>query len=374
MKKVVFVFAALFVFISASVSSLAVMPQEILDYQKDNLGVSDAEQAIPDSLRENAGELSFDPDTFQDSLTAENVAGFIFSLFASSLKACASMFLGLMGISVSASLITVYGRASGNENTVRCLKCVICLACAACVYASLYGVYGSVKENYAMCSSFIESFLPVFAAAAGASGYAGSAASFYGLYTGAVALFSWLSVSFVPVCLQIYTVLGLAHSCSGNDGLKSVSVLVKRVCIWTLMAVSCILSGIIGLRLAVSASGDSISRQTVKFVLGTVIPFVGSTAAESADMVFSCSSAIKSALGGLGTLVIFCLLAPSLVSVLSSLAAVRVTGIFNDLTGNGAVSSFLSYISDSLQITLAVCVCSAIVLITGLGIMAGIGG
>ncbi len=374
MKKVVFVLAALIVILLSAFSASAVTPDDILEYQKENLGLSDIEQAIPDSVRDNTGQLQLDPDTFQDSLTIKNVVGFLVSLFASSIKSGVGMFAGLMCISVAASVISMYAGASGNANTASCVRCVMCLACAVCVYAALYGVYGSVKDNYAACASFAEAFVPVFSAAVSASGYATAAASFAASYTGAIALFAWISSSLVPMCLQIYTVLGLAHCCSGNEGLRSASLLVKRVCVWGLLAVSCILNGVIGLNVSVSASGDGVSMQTVKFVLGTVIPFVGSTASESAEAVFSCSAAIKGSMGALGMLVIFCILVPSLVGILTSLGAVRIVMAFNDLVGNVSISSFLSYISDSLQITTAVCVCSAIVLITGLGIATGVGG
>ena len=120
-------------------------------------------------------------------------------------------------------------------------------------------------------------------------------------------------------------------------------------------------SGLTALQGLGSKTADGMFLKTARFSLDNFIPIIGGFAADSVDMVLSCASVIKNALGIMGLLAIITLLAIPLIKLMAIALIYKVAAVLVEPIGNRIISDCLNEVGNTV-ITMGVVVLLAAIL------------
>ena len=114
-----------------------------------------------------------------------------------------------------------------------------------------------------------------------------------------------------------------------------------------------VLSALTSLQGIVVKTADSILLKTARYSVDNFIPIIGGFAADSIDMVFSCTIAIKNAIGIWGMLLILVVMITPLVKLAAMILIYRCTSILAEALTSKSMAQCLEDIASAFT-TLAV--------------------
>ena len=113
--------------------------------------------------------------------------------------------------------------------------------------------------------------------------------------------------------------------------------------------------------------------RTAKFSVDNLIPIVGGFAADSLDMVLSCTSIIKNSIGIFGLIVIILLIALPLIKVLAVALVYKVTAALVEPIGNKVIADCLNEMGNTVILLAVVMFLCAVLFIIFISILISIG-
>ena len=135
--------------------------------------------------------------------------------------------------------------------------------------------------------------------------------------------------------------------------LKHLGKLLRDAVIFSLGLTVTILSAFTSIQGAAGRTADSLLMKTARYSVDNFIPFIGGFAADSMDMVIHCTSAIKSAIGIWGIVVLLLLLLAPLMKLAGILLMYRCCSVLMEAVGAKVIGGCIEDISSALT-TLAV--------------------
>ena len=314
-----------------------------------------------------------------DGLDAEKLASLS---FADILKLVAESFIlkikepfyAAVTVTAAAILCAVIQSLCENfSQTGTVINAVSALSAAATVLVPMKNIITSAAEVIRECSDFMLGFIPVYSSVITASGYVSSATGFRTLMLSAVTVISRLAGELMVPLICIYLAMCIAGAVSDID-ISGISKAVKSFAVWVLGALMTVFSGIMGLGTLITSSADSAFSKTVKFLIGSAVPVVGSTVSDALSTVKSCLNVTKNVLGAYAIIVIAVIFLPPIISLVSWKICLSVSSGIGGIFGNKNLSGLLSSASAVMGIMLALVVITAIMFIFSVSIMLMTGG
>lgn len=321
MKRRVFVFIALLIFLSGSLICSA---QQASDYKEhyDALGVDKIKEYLSEDTRRIFEENGIDPSNYNwvNKMSEKGVFSHIKDFLSGGMKRPLKSGAAILAIIIITAAITSFG-TSGASNQTAIYACT--LACGAIIASSALSVVTVGANAMKGCSTFMLAFVPVFAAIVTLSGHAVTSVSMSTLLLGASEAVSMLSSFFIVPFMGGYLSLSIGTALSPIIARTSIADTVKKVTLWTFSLASTAFVGILGIQTAVNSAADSLAAKTAKFVLGTAVPISGTVLAEAATSISASMGLLKSSIGIYGVVA----LAFTVLPILFEIAIWRVTVI-----------------------------------------------
>ena len=220
---------------------------------------------------------------------------------------------------------------------------------------------GAVKliENV---TRFMTAFLPVFAAAAGASGKPASSAVWYGVTLGAIELFSASVGKIVLPLTMIFTAVGISCTAAPELGGSALMKPVRNTALGVLSLFLTLFLAGLTVKTGVRGITDGDAVKTAKFLLGSTVPVVGSAIGDAWSALSGCLSVVKGTIGVFGILVIGAVFLPQLTSLLLTMAAFSAAGAAAEMLGEKTASELIRTGESALSILAAVLICCGLML------------
>ena len=262
------------------------------------------------------------------------------------------------------------------DNFEHCGTVINSVSALSAASVFLFPIKDSIVSSANMiteCSNFMLGFIPVYSSAITASGYVSSGIGYRTLMLGTATIISKIFGEIAVPLIGIYLAISIAGSVSGIKT-GEIAKSVKNFATWLFCGIMVIFSGIMGLGTLVSASSDNVVSKAAKFIVGSAVPIVGGTVADSLSTVRSCLSITKNILGTYAIVIIVVIFLPSLISLFLWRVSLSVSSGIGDILGNKNLSSLLSSASSVVGIMLSLVTVTIIMFIFSVSIMLMTGG
>lgn len=310
MKKIIIVFAALIFMVFMPFTLKA----QTADYS--DLGLKDSiENSLDNSTKEFFYTHDIRPDDYNliNSLKAQNVFSYIFSLFTGGAAAPLKSGAAALGIILIAAAVKAVSDESRIDTAVK--FCVI-LSISAILITSIWGSINAAVNAIKGSSAFMLSFVPVYMSIVSVSGAPVTAAASGGLILGAAEFISSVAAFGITAVMGAYLSLSICSSISPMLNGAGLADCLKKVGMWTMSLCTTVFLGLLSLGTAVNTAADSLSIKTAKYILGTCVPVIGAAVSGAVNTVAASLSLLKSSVGIYGVIALCVMLFPILAELL----------------------------------------------------------
>lgn len=272
----------------------------------DELLRSQAQALDLDGLRRSAAEYAPDVDWTQGTDWNEGLSGILEtgaqSLNGAVKKAVRSAVLLLVIVLLTS--LAESASALGQDGALKPVQMAAALAITAAAVSDANTLIGLGRDLIERMELFSKVLLPTITAAAAAAGAPGGAAA----RQLAVLLFSDILMSLIDRLLMplvyVYIAACTAFAALGNEGLKRIAALLKRVIAWILTSVLLLFVGYLTISGAIAGTTDALTVKAAKFTVSSMVPVVGGILSDAAETVLAGAGVLKQSIGVFGMLVV----------------------------------------------------------------------
>jgi len=343
----------------------------IIGEQTQKSGAGDLYQQTPDSAKKSLGNMGIKaPD--KSSLSNFSPAGlfkFVVGKLVDAAKAPLKAVTALFGILLACALLNTMKNSFGEKP----LKSVFDIVCTLCIAAVLL-VPVSQCISYAAqiitdSANFMLTFLPVFVTLVAASGHPASAVTFQGLLVMASQFIAQIaSTTFVPM-VDMYLAFCVVGSISPGVNIGSIAGFVRKVVNFGLILSITIFTGILTVQGLISQAADTVTIKTAKFVVGSVVPVIGSVISEAVNTVVSCANLLKTTTGAFAIVVFIVTFLPPLLNCLMWMLATDLSIAIAEILGIDNVTGLLKAVKETLKLLIALILTAALAMIVSVSVM-----
>jgi stage III sporulation protein AE len=253
----------------------------------------------------------------------------------------------LVLVVVCALLENLHAALAGDgAGRVAYLACY--LALVAIAISSLGAAMGLAREVVERLELLMKAILPVLIPLLAASGAPASAAMLHPVMVTAVYAVASVVTQVVFPVLQLAAVLDLVGHLSPRFRITGMVELLRQLALGALGLALTLFCGIVAVQRAAAGVADTLTVRTAKYVSSTFIPLVGKLFADTVEMLYVSSSALRSVLGIAGAVVIFVSVTFPITKLVALIFIYRLAAALAQPVGGETVVSCLRSISASL--------------------------
>lgn len=348
MKKILVILSLMFLM------SLPVSAQsDIYSEQYDNIINSDSlKDSLDDSVQDFFNENGIDPADYNwvNKLTDKNVLSHIFEFVTGGIKQPLLTGVTIIGVILATAALTAFGDAPRFETAIYAAALSISAIIASDIWQSVSAAVNAVKS----CSTFMLSFVPVFAATLALSGKAVTASSMSALLLTATEAVSFISSFTILPLMGGYLALSIGTGVSPLLNNSGIVDSIKKISMWILSLISTVFIGVLSIQTAVNSAADSVTLRTAKFILGTSVPVAGSVLSEAVSTISSSMGLLRSSIGIYGVVALAAILLPIIAELVIWRAVLLATSALSELFSLPKITGILKAVDSMLSVLLGV--------------------
>ena len=325
---------------------------DIYNSTYDSIGGSSIEQSLDQSVRDFfiANEISPSDYEWVNRLTDRAVMSHIVDFVTGGIKEPLKTAVVIMGVILITAALTAFGGNSyANTATFSSV-----LAITAIISGNIWQSVSAAVNSLKGCSSFMLSFVPVFASVTALSGKAVTAVSMSALLLFATEAVAFVCSFAILPLMGGYLALSISTGVSpllDNTGLADS---IKKISMWILSLLGTLFIGILSIQTTVNSAADSVTLRTAKFILGTSVPVAGGVLSEAVSTVSASVGLLRSSIGIYGVVALGFILLPVLLELIIWRCVLFVTTALCELFSLNKISCVLKAVDSMLSVLVGV--------------------
>lgn len=311
------------------------------------------------------GKPIFDMNDILSSIT-----GMLFQEITGSIILGVQLVIICIIIGLLSNLSTSFG-----EDTVSNLGIIVC-SCSviALCLKSFMDIYSICSEAIDTMTVVMQALLPVIVPLLITMGGFASGGVLNPFIVTAITLFNTVLQKFIMPAVYLSCIFILLNSLSDKDYVKKLALFMRGFAVFAMGFVVTLFSGLTAVQGIVTKSADGMLAKTARYSVDNFIPIVGGFAADSIDLILSCSTIIKNGIGIFGLIIIFTLLIVPLIKILAVALIYKITAIIIEPIGNKTISDCLNEVGNTVITLAVILLLGAMMFIIFLAVIIGIGG
>ena len=194
-----------------------------------------------------------------------------------------------------------------------------------------------------------------------------------GIYQPAIAMLGGLFSSLITYILMpifvFSVVFSLVGNLSNNVKLDKFVSFLQGAFKWIMGLCFTIFLGFVSIQGIVAGSVDGLSIRTAKYAIKSYVPIVGNYISDGLSLIMASSALIKNAVGGVGLLLVLAVIVSPILNIAFFMLALKfMAGIIEPL-GDGKTANFLSSLSKSMSLLIALLVAVSFVYVVMTGLI-----
>lgn len=263
---------------------------------------------------------------------------------------------------------------SFGDSTVSNVAQLICYsaAVALCIGSFRY-VYSIGSETIYNMTSFMQAMFPVIITLIISLGNFASGALFNPLILASINIVSSLTEKIILPAIFLSAVFFLVNSLTENSYIKKLAGLLRQFALIFIGLTVTVFSGVTAVQGVVSSSADGVLVKTAKFSIDKFIPVIGGYISDSVDLILSCSTLIKNALGAVGLLVLILMLLIPILKLLSISLIFKGLSVLVEPMGIQNISDSLNEMGNTIIILISILILVALMFLIMITILINTG-
>ncbi|HPO03968.1 MAG TPA: stage III sporulation protein AE [Erysipelotrichaceae bacterium] len=303
-----------------------------------------------------------------DSIT-ESIINLFFKEFSSSV----SLGIQIIAVCIIMALMTHLCSAFGSSaaSSIGMMVCS-CTVVAMCLF-NFRDIYSLCENSVTNMATFMQVLIPVLLPLILSMGGFSSGGILSPAIISSVTIFTTLIQKIILPLLFFSCIFILGNSLADRDYVKKLAVLLRSAAGFIIGFSVTLFSGLTAIQSLVTKSADGMLIKTAKFSVDNLIPIVGSFAADSLDMVLSCTAIIKNSIGIFGLIVIILLLMFPLIQILCVALVYKITATLVEPIGNKVIADCLNEMGNTVIVLAVMLFLCAVLFIIFISILISIG-
>lgn len=299
-------------------------------------------------------------------LTFSSVLGKILSLFVGGIKENIPAIIKIMAISILSGLVLNLG-ADNDIGTFSAVLIVSLLSLKTFSYC-----LDMMTQTVDSLFLFMQSMMTPTALAVSVSGVAsgGAAATIFV----AMQVFIHICKSVLLPLICVITAFSVCDKLGSTPYLQGINNLLKQTLKWGTGLMLTIYTVIIALRSQSAESFDSLAGKSLKYAVGSFVPVVGSTLADSLETVVASAKTVSGALGIAGIIGVGYISMVPLVNICCIAISYKLASAVVLVTAEKRVSLAVNEVGDSIARIAVMLLCVTVMFIISLAMLVSLGG
>ncbi len=345
-KKVIFVFLIIIVFNALSFNAEA-YDIEFFDEQIESSGASELMNKLSDEekdLLEKVGITDIDFDSVF-SASPRRIFDFFFEIIRNEYSSPFNCFVSLLVIVIIMAAVGQFIPEDGENSRAVCFISEIIAALyvivplASCVTRAVSAIYVS--------SNFVTALVPVLAAVITVSGNPTLALTYNSLSFTVAQVIARLGDSVFRPVIQVVFSLSIISSVSDAVNIKAIVEFIKKTVIFLLSFSATVFVTMLTVKGMLAASADSAAVRGIRFLIGNMIPVVGSAVSDAYMSIVGTLGLVKNTVGVFAVAAIAVINLPVLVECILWILMLNILAAVSDLFGQIKLSQLFRCISSS---------------------------
>lgn len=272
-------------------------------------------------------------------------------------------------ILVSGLLTGLAGSGSGELQRMAGIVCSLC--CVLLTMGSFSKLVGDGFASISQVTTLMRVLVPAMAGVLLWGGKTLSAASMPVLVMAMCTILNELVRAVFLPAVYGYVALTCAESAFGDNRFKGFADFLKSFVVWGMGLCFTIFSAILSLQAASLRIADSAVTRTVKYTVGSFVPFVGKILSDVSDIVMGCGSMIGSGMGIFGIVLCVAVCGLPVLRALLYGQAYRLLAAVSQMTGAEGLCRLLRGFSTAFMLVFAISAASSMLFIIAFAMVAG---
>lgn len=342
----------------------------------DNLGqdiIYDLKKTIDDDtlgILENIGLKDFGFEEIYN-ISFENITSFFKNTLKDKISVISKAFSELFSVVILAGLVSVVFKEYSDENFTNILCVVIISIMTVNVIEDSLGAVVSVLE---ISGKFMLCFAPIYTLIISVSGNTATALTYNTFALAIAEIVSTVISSGLTDLIGAFFCLGISFSLNESVNVRRFTGIVNRVYSTVLGLTASIFTGFLSLKNILSVSVDRVSVKSIRYLIGSLIPVVGSSISEAYSSLLGSINLIKSSVAIVGILVIIIVNTPIIVETLAYYLMFNLLEYLSESLQISSVADIFRIFSSGMRILLLLCIFEMFIMIITTGIVLSVKG
>lgn len=266
------------------------------------------------------------------------------------------------------------GVNSFGESTVSNIAQLVCYstAVALCIGSFRY-VYSIGAETINDMTSFMQAIFPLIITLLVSVGHFSAGALFHPLILASINIVSSLTETVILPAIFLSALFFLVNSLTENSYIKKLAGILRQFAVIFIGFTVTVFSSMTAIQGVISSSADNVLVKTAKFSVDKFIPIIGGYVSDSIELILSCSTLIKNALGAVGLLVLILMLLIPILKLLSIVFIYKGLAILIEPIGVDNVSDSLNEMGNTVMILISILILVAMMFLIMITILVNTG-
>ena len=270
---------------------------------------------IREILEENA--IAPDNTNSMTKITPSEIFSYIWKTFKETAARPLKILAALMAVILIAAVTESMEDSISGKSLSKIFGIISVLVSVGVISPAVSECISSAAKTLDSGGMFMMGYVPVFAGITASSGSVTSAVVYNMLVIMAAEISVQLSGEVIVPALSVCMAVGIVEAIDPEFHLSGITEAVKNIVTFVLGFIMTIFLGLLSLQSIVGASADTLGVKAAKFMVSNFVPVIGGAVADTYTTVKNSLGLLRGGVGFFGIAVIFIMLIPPIVEVLT---------------------------------------------------------
>lgn len=339
------------------------------DYKADELV-----ENSPEEVKDFFGNFNITPDnpfSFSELFTKdglEYLKEYILNSVTSPLKNAGIILVSIIICAFCNSL------CDNNLQVNHAMDTICILSVISAVILPISSVITESVNTVSTVTVFMGVFIPIFAGILIASLKTQTAAVYSSVMFFVCEAISYCCKNIVLPFANCFTALSVASGISGSSRIGGVTRIFKKAAYIVITTAMAVFLTVLSIQSVVGSTADTAATKTAKFFISSFVPIIGPSISESLGSLKGCIGLLKSSVGIYAVIAVLIMLIPVIIKIIILKLTLTFSADVSEMFSVNAIKFVLESLNQALSIVLAVVLCSGVMFVFSITIIAVAGG
>lgn len=286
-----------------------------------------------------SGELLADPMSIMKTLGSF----FLSETFSSMALFAEILVICMIGALLKNASASIGERAASGVGQMVCNYAAVAISIGS--FTIMYNVAATAIDEMV---SFMQALLPLMVTLLMGSGAVSTGAVMNPVVLGAISIFATVCHLIILPAVFLSCSFFLINSLTENDYIKKLAGFIRKFALFIMGLGVLLFSGLSAVQGMVTVPADTVIAKAAKYSIGNFVPVIGGFAADSLDLIKSCTVVLKSAVGVFGVLAMLFLLMVPLVKIMAAVLIYKIAAIVIEPIGDRNMSDCMNEMGNTM--------------------------